>query len=524
MEHPKPFLVEPHLLKYQLPYGWIKECHQRKGGQSAGQWDTYYFYNGIRFRSMKEIQKFLDSNPNVFIDEKLMTFIRFKETLDSKPIVKRKTKKSTQILGSKPIVQRKSKKKLPRKSLRKSKIPRKGQNSYNVDIFYMRAPAKGRKVPQKILGRVVRNPCKLEFSMKDHIIEMIPGGNRKKIHENKVEDVVKRLKEINLQKSREIPTTSAENSKQTANFDKMSLNFDHNYQKRKKKTMTKEFQCKVCLTKFKSSIKLKKHSQDPNTCVDLMTEKNLKNIIAVEIPIEKEKKEKKKIQKDYFQCSRCGFQDDTRNKLIDHFHLKHFSWYSSVNPFSVSLKVPNQAPETDEVPMIVPNDEFTNDDDEISRQNNASSSKITNLKEKSELVESHEKIAEINNTTHETFIGEEIGKDFDDEPSKITSKQKEKSKTTVDFHEKTANINTSTNTPETSITGGEMNEKEGKNISKCQYLLTNGKICSATFPMKPNFIREESEITAWYNIGHPRYHQNELPCGCIFCQLGKYLI
>merc|ERR1711902_129569 len=116
--------------------------------------------------------------------------------------------------------------------------------------------------------------------------------------------------------------------------------------------------------------------------------------------------------------------------------------------------------------------EFTNDEDEISRENNASSSKITNLKEKSELVESHEKIAEINNTTHETFSGgEEIGKDFDDETSKITSKQKEKSKTTVDFHEKTANINTSTNTPETSITGGEMNEKEGKNISKCQYLL-----------------------------------------------------
>ena len=60
-----------------------------------------------------------------------------------------------------------------------------------------------------------------------------------------------------------------------------------------------------------------------------------------------------------------------------------------------------------------------------------------------------------------------------------------------------------------------------KNISKCQYLLTNGKICSATFPLKPNFIREESEIAAWYNIGHARYHQNELPCGCTFCQLGK---
>ena len=70
----------------------------------------------------------------------------------------------------------------------------------------MRAPAKGRKVPQKILGRVVRNPCKLEFSMKDHIVEMIPGGSRKKFRENKVEDVVKRLKGINLQKSCEIPT------------------------------------------------------------------------------------------------------------------------------------------------------------------------------------------------------------------------------------------------------------------------------------------------------------------------------
>lgn len=414
MEHPKPFLVQPHLLKYQLPYGWIKECHLRKNGQTAGRWDNYYFYDGKKFRSMPEIQKFLDSNPNVSIDEKLITF-RSNETLDSTPIVKRKAKKSTQILGSKPIIQRKSKKILPRKNLRKSKTPRKGQNSYDVDIFYMRAPAKGRKVPQKILGRVVRNPCKLEFSMKDHIVEMIPGGSRKKFRENKVEDVVKRLKEINLQKSREIPTTSAEKSKQTANFDKISLNFDQNYQKRKKKTMTKQFQCKVCLTKFKSSIKLKKHSQDPNTCVDLMTEKNLKNIIAVEIPIEQKKKEKKKIQKDYFQCSRCGFQDDARNKLIDHFHLKHFSWYSSVNPFSVFLKVPNQAPKTDEVPMIVPNDEFTNDEDEISRESNASSSKITFLKEKSELVESHEKIAEINNTTHETFIGEEIGKDFDDD-------------------------------------------------------------------------------------------------------------
>ena len=135
-------------------------------------------------------------------------------------------------------------------------------------------------------------------------------------------------------------------------------------------------------------------------------------------------------------------------------------------------------------------------------------------------------MAEIINSTHETSIGpnDEFANDEDDEisrendePSKITKQEEEKPKI-VGFHERIAEINNSTHA--TSIIG-EKNEKDGKNISKCQYLLTNGKICSATFPMKPNFIREESEITAWYNIGHPRYHQNELPCGCMSCQLGK---
>ena len=68
-DHPKPFLVESNLRKYQLPHGWIKSCIQR---QSTGYWDVYlHTPNGQKLRSNKEVTKFLSNNQNVPFDPQL---------------------------------------------------------------------------------------------------------------------------------------------------------------------------------------------------------------------------------------------------------------------------------------------------------------------------------------------------------------------------------------------------------------------------------------------------------------------
>ena len=68
-DHPKPFLVESNLRKYQLPHGWIKSCVQR---QSTGYWDVFlHAPNGQKLRSNKEVTKFLSNNQNVPFDPQL---------------------------------------------------------------------------------------------------------------------------------------------------------------------------------------------------------------------------------------------------------------------------------------------------------------------------------------------------------------------------------------------------------------------------------------------------------------------
>ena len=52
--------------EYSLPFGWKKTGHRR---QSSTKWD-YYVTNpeGSKFRSTVQINKYLDSNPNVKCD------------------------------------------------------------------------------------------------------------------------------------------------------------------------------------------------------------------------------------------------------------------------------------------------------------------------------------------------------------------------------------------------------------------------------------------------------------------------
>ena len=81
-EHPKPFHVESHLRKYELPHGWIKTCVQRQN--SSGHWDVYLHSpslgpkapNGLKFRSNPEVTEFLRTNPNIPHDPHLTKICR----------------------------------------------------------------------------------------------------------------------------------------------------------------------------------------------------------------------------------------------------------------------------------------------------------------------------------------------------------------------------------------------------------------------------------------------------------------
>merc|ERR1712008_424169 len=52
-----------------LPYGWKKEGHRRKGSNPGKHWDFYVFSpEGMKFRSTKEVNKYLDNNPEIKCD------------------------------------------------------------------------------------------------------------------------------------------------------------------------------------------------------------------------------------------------------------------------------------------------------------------------------------------------------------------------------------------------------------------------------------------------------------------------
>ena len=85
-DHPKPFLVESNMRKYQLPHGWIKKCVQR---QSTGYWDVYlHAPNGQKLRSNKEVTKFLSKNQYVPFDPQLTKISQPPELIDSKKVKK----------------------------------------------------------------------------------------------------------------------------------------------------------------------------------------------------------------------------------------------------------------------------------------------------------------------------------------------------------------------------------------------------------------------------------------------------